>query len=556
MRVLSPFRRYLSLKPFYITTPIFYVNARPHLGHLYSMLLADTRARWEKLKPGQKTYFLTGTDEHGLKIQAVAEKEGIEPKVLVDRVSQNFVDLATKFDIDYDRFIRTTDADHIHAVKHFWQAAMDKGLLYKGSHRGWYSVSDEAFYPENQIHDVIDPKTGQTKKVSIETNNEVVYHEEENYFFKLSAFQDKLIVFLEENPQFVIPQKKQSEVLAELRQGPLGDLSVSRPSSRLKWGIEVPDDESQKIYVWFDALINYITAAGYPEKSLKDIVWPATHVVGKDIMRFHCIYWPIFLMASGLELPTQVIVHSHWLSEGVKMSKSLGNVVDPMELADYYDSEPLRFYLMEQSNLVIDCKFSESALQNHRSVVINKWANLISRIGGDKFNVEKSVQDYHDGHFRQFGQFFSSSGQTDIRDRLVASVSSLYTDMDANMAEFGHMRALQRWWETVELANNFFQECQPWLYKKRIEATDSEDLIKELETKRSYIIYLTSEAARVSSTCLLPFMPQTANAFLDRLAVPEEARNSGLASIGAVVRYGQGTNSSKHKPLMRKVESR
>ncbi|SGZ49955.1 CIC11C00000000907 [Sungouiella intermedia] len=550
--VLLAFKRCLSQKPFYVTTPIFYVNAKPHLGHLYSMLLADTRNRWELLKPGAKTFFLTGTDEHGLKIQTVAEKEGIEPKVLVDRVSQNFVELATKFNVRYDRFMRTTDEDHLRAVKHFWNVAMEKGLLYKGAHRGWYSVSDEAFYPETQIQDVLDPKTGKAKKVSIETNNEVVYHEEENYFFKLSVFQDKLIEFLEANPQFVIPSKKHSEVMAELRLEPLSDLSVSRPSSRLKWGIEVPNDDSQKIYVWFDALINYITAGGYPHKSTEDMIWPATHVVGKDIMRFHCIYWPIFLMACDLELPTQVIVHSHWLSEGVKMSKSLGNVVDPMNLADVYDVEPLRFYLMEQSNLGVDCKFSEGALQNHRSVVINKWANLISRIGGDKFNVAQSVQDFHQGKFAQFDHDYPVE-EAEIRDKLVASVNSLHADMNAQMVDFGHMKALQRWWETVELANVFFQESQPWAYKKKIDAAGPNEA-EVLALKRSYIIFLTAEASRIASTCLLPFMPNTAGAFLDRLGVGAEFRNSGCASVGAVQNYGEGTNSGKPKPLMRKLD--
>lgn len=517
------------------------------------MLLADTRNRWELLKPHSKTFFLTGTDEHGLKIQAVAEKERIDPKVLVDRVSQNFVELATKFNVRYDRFMRTTHDDHVRAVRHFWNVAMESGFLYKGSHSGWYSVSDEAFYPEIQIKESVDPNTGESKKVSIETNNEVFYHEEENYFFKLSEFQEKLITFLEENREFIIPSRKLDEVVAELRLGPLPDLSVSRPSSRLKWGIEVPNDDTQRIYVWFDALINYITAGGYPEKSSEDMIWPATHVVGKDIMRFHCIYWPIFLMACGLELPTQVIVHSHWLSEGVKMSKSLGNVVDPMELVNQYDVDPVRFYLMEQSNLGVDCKFSESALRSHRTVVINKWANLISRIGGQKFNVAQSVKEFHQRHFAQFEQQGLSPEETDIRDKLVASVSSLHADMDAQMAKFGHMKALQRWWETVELANIFFQECQPWGYTKKIKVAEPEEA-RALELKRSYIIFLTTEAGRITSTCLLPFMPDTAGGFLDRLGIGSEFRNSGYTGIGSVERYGEGTNSGKHKPLMRKVE--
>lgn len=553
------FIRWNSNKTVYITTPIFYVNARPHLGHLYSMLLGDTRIRWEKLKPELKTMFVTGTDEHGLKIQAVAEKEGIEPKALVDRVSQNFVQMAQAVDIDYDRFIRTTDADHISAVENFWTVAMEKGLIYKGSHSGWYSVSDEAFYPENQVTDIVDAKTGETKKVSIETRSEVVFQEEENYFFRLSAFRDRLLEFLELNPSFVIPKQKYNELVAELKQENLSDLSVSRPSWRLKWGIAVPNDDSQRIYVWFDALVNYLTAAGYPNAEKQKLTWPPVHIVGKDIMRFHCIYWPIFLMAAGIELPKQVIVHSHWLSGGIKMSKSLGNVVDPLELAEYYDPEPLRMYLMEQSNLGTDCNFSESAFHNHRSKLINKWANIASRIGGAKFDVEKSVDYYFERKFEDIDLVIARDTvirQPDqvlvARNELLASVASLYDDMDASMQESGQMRALQRWWETVELANVFIQTTQPWAYKAK--EGDTEGVAEDKETIKNYIIFLTAEAIRISTICLLPFMPKTGSSLLDRLAVARETRNRNYAKVGTV-RYGKGANG-RHDPVMRKVDAR
>lgn len=503
--------------------------------------------------------FLTGTDEHGLKIQAVAEKEGIEPKELVDRVSRNFVQMAKAVDIDYDRFIRTTDADHISAVEHFWNVAMEKGLIYKGCHSGWYSVSDEAFYPENQVTDTVDAKTGQSKKVSIETRSEVVFQEEENYFFRLSAFRSRLILFLELNPQFVLPRQKYTELLAELKLEELSDLSVSRPSWRLNWGIGVPNDDSQRIYVWFDALVNYLTAAGYPNAELVRKTWPAVHIVGKDIMRFHCIYWPIFLMAAGIDLPQQVIVHSHWLSEGFKMSKSLGNVVDPLELAEYYDPEPLRMYLMEQSNLGTDCNFSEAAFHNHRNKLINKWANIASRIGGAKFNVEKSVAGHFDGKYTDIdliiarGSVIGSPDQVLVaKNELLASIGSLYGDMNASMQEFGQMKALQRWWETVELANEFIQTTQPWAYKVKQE--DSGAVAAEKETMKNYIIFVTAEAVRISTICLLPFMPQTGSSLLDRLAVPTETRNRDYAQVGTV-RYGEGANG-KHDPLMRKVEAR
>lgn len=343
--------RFNSSKPVYITTPIFYVNANPHLGHLYSMLLCDTRNRWEKLKPNAKTFFTTGTDEHGLKIQAVAEQQRIHPKDLTDKVSQNFKKLANDLDIDYDRFIRTTDDDHIKAVQFFWNLMMEKGFLYTGSHSGWYSISDETFYPETQIEEIPGGKWR-----SKETKNEVIFQEETNYFFKLSQFQDQLVEFMEANPDFIIPRSKYLTLLKELKETKLEDLSVSRPSSRLSWGIEVPNDPSQKIYVWFDALINYITSCGYPK--MNDF-WPATHVVGKDIIRFHCVYWPIFLMAAGIDVPKQVVVHSHWLSDGFKMSKSLGNVVDPHSTAEYYGKDSLRFFLMEYSNIESDCNYRE-----------------------------------------------------------------------------------------------------------------------------------------------------------------------------------------------------
>ena len=298
------------------------------------MLIADTRNRWEKLNPSKQAYMLTGTDEHGLKIQNTAEKLGIEPKELVDKVSNNFKSLASQLNIKYDRFIRTTDLDHVEVAQKFWTMMMEKGYIYKGTHSGWYCISDETFYPESGLEEV--EKDGKMVKISIESRNEVVYETETNYFFKLSLFQNDLIEYLKQNPQFIKPNHRYKFILNELMTTKLSDLSVSRPSSRLKWGIDVPNDPSQKIYVWFDALLNYLTATGFPNGFTKEgnkfitldsNPWPATHIIGKDIIRFHCIYWPIFLMAAQIDLPKQVIVHTHRLGEGFKMSKSLGNVV-------------------------------------------------------------------------------------------------------------------------------------------------------------------------------------------------------------------------------------
>lgn len=548
-------------KPLYITTPIFYVNAKPHLGHIYSMLLADTRVRWEQLRPGQNTYFLTGTDEHGLKIQAVAEKERIAPKTLVDRVSQNFRALAETFNVQPNRFIRTTDADHLQAVRHFWKAMEAKGFIYKSSHSGWYSVNDEAFYSKTQVEDIIDLQ-GNRKKVSVETGNEVFFHREENYFFRLSAFQSPLLLHLQANPDFVYPPQKATDLLRQLRDEKLEDLSISRPAPRLLWGIPVPGDLSQTIYVWFDALINYITAAGYPTfpKDRAVNIWPAlTHIVGKDIFRFHCVYWPAFLMAVDLPLPEQVLVHSHWLSNGVKMSKSLGNVVDPMELAAYYGVDPARLYLMEQANIATDCRFSEEALYQRRALLLNKWANIGSRLQGGKFLLSRAAQKFALGRLANFAYLFREYGHSTHKDEvlklvdtLVTSVNTLYADMDAEMSSFGQMYALQRWWDTVELGNALFTLAEPWKYAKAEDAINQRQR-DALEDIMDFIVYATAEVGRTLSICISPFMPQLATKFLDQLGVASEKRNAELCTFGADSSYVNAPGGGK---LMDKVAKR
>lgn len=527
------------------------------------MLLADTRIRWERLDSLKKTYFLTGTDEHGLKIQAVAEKEGIDPKKLVDRVSQNFKVLAETFNVLPDRFIRTTDEDHLNAVQSFWKLMESKGLIYKSSHSGWYSVSDEAFYPESQVHEIVDDKTGKRKKVSIETNNEVFFHEEENYFFRLSNFREQLIEHLQQNPNFVYPSQKAVELLKLLQEEKLEDLSVSRPSSRLSWGIEVPNDPSQKIYVWFDALINYITAAGYPDlpKISQDCIWPAlTHIVGKDIMRFHCVYWPAFLMAAGLPLPKEVLVHSHWLSQGVKMSKSLGNVVDPMDLAAHYGADPTRLYLMEQANIGTDCRFSEDALFQRRALLLNKWANIGSRIQGGKFLLSRAVEKKNKGVFDNFDSLFEENALSnkdvvkEIVNKLSNGVNMLHSDMNTEMTRFGQMYALQRWWETVELGNALFTSAEPWVYAKHSMDEDlSEEKRQAYEDIMDFIVYATAEVGRTLSICVAPFMPSIALKFLDQLGVDEGNRGVEYCKFGADSVYGKNVVAGK---LMEKISKR
>jgi len=558
LRLGSITRRY-STKPFYVTSPIFYVNAKPHLGHLYSMALCDIRSRWEKLDSTKQAYFLTGTDEHGLKIQAVAEAKGVSPKVLVDDVSQNFKVLAEKLNIKYDRFIRTTDPDHVETVKYFWKLMESKGLIYQGSHSGWYSVSDETFYPETQIEEV------DGRMISKETKNEVVYQDEVNYFFKLSHFQQQLIDHLENNPEFIIPKVKYNELLRELKEAPLQDLSVSRPSSRLTWGIEVPNDPSQKIYVWFDALLNYISAAGFPfprdDKTQAFItpaenIWPATHVIGKDIIRFHCIYWPIFLMAGDIELPRQVVVHSHWLSEGFKMSKSIGNVVDPIETYEYYGQDALRFFLAEYSNIENDCNFSEQSFVDSRDNLIGKYANLMTRCGGKAFNIKQSVDLYNNGEFTNIEELITEVKNAEkiieIKNKLINSLNSLHGKMDDKLVEFNHMKAIHEWWAVTEQANLMFQASEPWTYTKLIKSETDAETKQMYQQLQSYYVFLASESCRILSILIQPVIPKLAGQILDRLDVLPEHRTIQYARVGADKRYGTNANNKSHPiPIVR-----
>lgn len=300
---------------FYVTTPIFYVNASPHIGHLYTALVADSLIRWNQLK-GKQTLFATGTDEHGLKIQQAADKAGLPPKVYCDQVSATFKELFKKSNINYSTFIRTTDETHVKAVHHLWNTLDRNGFIYKGSYKGWYCVSDEAFLSDNDVMD-IETESGQTQKVSKDSGHPVVWTEEDNYMFRLSHFRPQLLHWLDTNKGVIQPSKFERIVRSYIEC--LSDLSISRSRDRLSWGIPVPNDSSQVIYVWLDALTNYLTVTGYPGDGCGQH-WPADcQVVGQDILKFHAVYWPAFLLGAGLPLPKKIICHSHWTVNGVKV---------------------------------------------------------------------------------------------------------------------------------------------------------------------------------------------------------------------------------------------
>eukprot|EP01119_Soliformovum_irregulare_P018736 TRINITY_DN5799_c0_g2_i1.p1 TRINITY_DN5799_c0_g2~~TRINITY_DN5799_c0_g2_i1.p1 ORF type:complete len:391 (-),score=71.39 TRINITY_DN5799_c0_g2_i1:920-2092(-) len=332
----SPSRRLSSDQPSVnlITTPIFYVNSSPHIGHLYSALIADCLARWNRIK-GNDVLLTTGTDEHGMKIQQAAEKAGISPQEFCDNYSAEFQNLFQKANISNDDFIRTTAPRHEKAVSEMWRRLRDKDLIYLGKYEGWYSVPDEAFLTEDQVTTIDDTVNGGFTKISIESGHRVDWVVEHNYRFKLEEFQQKLLHHYKTHPDTIVPNSKYNEVIALLSKG-LPDLSISRIGSRVRWGLKVPDDPTQSVYVWLDALTNYLTVTGFPDEGFEK-KWPAQyHVIGKDILKFHAIYWPAFLMGVGLPLPRKIVTHGHWTVNRVKMSKSLGNVISPETLFQEY----------------------------------------------------------------------------------------------------------------------------------------------------------------------------------------------------------------------------
>lgn len=485
-----------------VTTPIFYVNAAPHIGHLYSMVLADVAHRFQRLA-GNPSRLSTGTDEHGTKVARAAAAAGTPPKPFVDRLSNQFRELANAGNIDYARFVRTTDADHVAEASHVWDTLRAKGWIYRAKHAGWYCVSDETFYPETELVEV----DGNLK--SRESGSAVEWYEEENWFFKLSELRPKLVELLEQRPDFVLPTSRHRALLAELRAEPLADLSISRPRARCAWGIPVPGDENQTMYVWFEALINYLTVARSqsPHQSLADW-WPATHIVGKDIVRFHAVYWPAFLLAAELPVPEQVVVHSHWTLEGVKMSKSKKNVVDPFEMIKTYGLDSVRYVLAHDGALAHDSPFSPARLtERHNVNLVNKWANLVSRVSAPKFSIGESL--------RVWGERGLPGADGDhLAERCAAYAASF---------EFGRYAQIVN--DAGMAANLAFQAAEPWTNPEHPDSRVA--------------VALAADTCRVMAILLQPICPTYAKTVLDKLDVAHDKRSLEHAALGADLSYGK-----------------
>ncbi|CCE65129.1 hypothetical protein TPHA_0J03090 [Tetrapisispora phaffii CBS 4417] len=552
--------RRLSTRVAHVTSPIYYPNAKPHLGHLYSNLLCDVTHKWKTLNKTQ-SLFTTGTDEHGFKIQNASEKNGYkDPKLFVNTLYKEFVLLNEKGKINYTRFIRTTDEDHIESVKKLWELCWNNGFIYKGEHVGWYSISDETFYPESKV--IKDPKSPD-KYINTESYNEVSYHSEINYFFKLTAFRERLIEYINNNPAFIYPESKKDQILNELKNSNnIQDLSVSRPATRLHWGITVPNDPDQKIYVWFDALCNYITSIGGIDKLKNDelatdllhqpankdcTVHPSktwwintTHVIGKDIMKFHAIYWPSFLMAAGLPLNKQIIIHSHWLCNGVKMSKSLGNVVDPIEMIDYYGADTLRWFLLENSQLEEDGNFQEEKLYEAREMFVSKWGNLINRCCGKKFNISRAVSDITSKQNPEKyikGQFLNDVDIVRQIDSIFEKLNKLPQIMDDKLQKYDTSSLLREIWGILFDANTLMQHSAPW---------------KMTPTQQDCIIFICTETTRILSILCQPIIHSFCNKFLDKLEISKDRRSIDYIKFASDKSYGLNSNlSQKGVPIER-----
>ncbi len=477
----------------YITTPIYYVNGAPHLGHAYTSVAADVLARWHRLE-GADVFFLTGTDEHGQKVAAAARLAGVAPQDFVDGVAADFQDMAARMNISNNDFIRTTEPRHKAAAQAIWRRLADSGMIYLGKYEGWYSVRDEAFYDAEETELRADGV-----RIAVASGAPVEWVVEPSYFFKLSAFQEPLLAFYEENPGFIAPAAKRNEILSFVRGG-LHDLSISRTS--FTWGIPVPGDEAHVMYVWLDALVNYLTAVGYPDESAPRWgYWPASlHLVGKEIIRFHAVYWPAFLMAAGLAVPKRVFSHGWWTVEGEKMSKSTGNFIDVRPLVDEFGLDVVRFFLLREVPFGNDGDFSRRALISRTN------AELANGIG----NLAQRTLSFI---AKNTGGVVPARGVLAEEDLLLLeAVAALPEKVRGAVLRLAFHEALDEVWKVIRAADGYIDRQAPWALRK----TD----IARMNT----VLFTLVGVLRTVAVLLQPFMPESAGRLLDQLGVARDAR--------------------------------
>ena len=497
---------------YYITTPIYYVNDVPHIGHAYTTLACDFMARFKRLD-GYNVMFLTGTDEHGQKVEKSAEAAGVSPIDFCDRVSGRFQALAEAMKFSNDQFIRTTEQRHKDACQALWKRLVDKGFIYEDKYAGWYSVRDEAFYAEGELIE------GEGGEKLAPTGAAVEWVEEPSYFFKLSAFEDQLLELYDADSDFVMPKSRLNEVRNFVKGGLL-DLSISRTS--FSWGVPVPDVEGHIMYVWIDALTNYLTALGFPNEDNDDYktFWPCdVHMVGKDILRFHAVYWPAFLMAADLPLPKRVFAHGWWTNEGQKISKSLGNVIDPFELIESYSLDATRYFLMREVPFGNDGDFSRSSFVTRCNAdLANDFGNLAQRALS---MIHKNCEGV-----------MPTPGDLTAEDKaILGAIDGLLPVVRDHMDKQAFNKALEAIWKQVADTNVYFAGQAPWGLKK----TDPE--------RMGTILYVAAEAVRQLAILIQPITPDAMDSLLGQMGIVEEDRC--FTKLGAENRLPSGGTIDK-----------
>ncbi len=482
---------------YYVTTPIYYVNGAPHIGHAYTSIAADVMARWKRLD-GFDVFFLTGTDEHGQKVEAAARDAGIDPQSFTDRISADFRDMTDRMGVSYDEWIRTTEERHKRSCAELWRRIEASGNIYLGHYEGWYAVRDEAFYDEDEL--TSRPDGSKTAP----TGAPVEWVREPSYFFKLSQWQDRLLKLYDDEPDFILPAGRRNEVLSFVRGG-LRDLSISRTS--FTWGIPVPDAPGHVMYVWLDALNNYVTACGFPdEASPRWQYWPAdAHFVGKDILRFHAVYWPAFLMAAGLPVPRRVTSNGWWTVDGEKMSKSLGNVIEPRQLVAAFGLDQVRYFLLREKPFGGDGTLSHQALITRTNVELaNDLGNLAQR---SLSLIARNCE----------GRLPGRGAVTEADRDLLAAADALPAALRERLDRQVFHEALEEVWKVIRAANAYIDHQAPWALRR----TDT--------VRMTAVLRVLADVLRVIATVLQPFMPEGMGRMLDQLGVPAEARQ--LASL-------------------------
>ena len=500
---------------FYLTTAISYPNGAPHIGHAYEIIASDAVARFKRID-GYDVFFLTGTDEHGLKIQQTADRGGTTPKALVDEMAAKFKAMADRMGATYDRFIRTTDADHVASTQELWRRMEERGDIYLSKYSGWYSVRDKAYYDEAELTKQPDGSWRAPSGTPVE------WIEEESYFFRLSAYQDRRLQHYADHPDFVSPATRRNEIVSFVRGG-LQDLSISRTT--FDWGLPVPGDPKHVMYVWVDALANYITGCGFPDESTdRWAYWPAdVHIIGKDIVRFHTVYWPAFLMSANLPLPKRVFGHGFLFNRGEKMSKSVGNVIDPFSLADTYGVDQLRYFFMREVPFGQDGNYSHEAIVNRINAdLANDLGNLAQRsLSMIAKNCDAAVPS--PGPFAQADQ-----DMLWLADALPAKAR-------AAMGDYALHTTLAEIWAVVAEANRYFASQEPWKLRK----SDPE--------RMATVLYVTGEILRAVGILAQPFVPQAAGKLLDLVAVAPEERQ--LSHVGPTHRLVAGKGLPQPEPI-------